>query len=177
MNYPTQDDIEIVPVQAADLLDAIYVLRAEVWNEQLVIPASFSPWNDKNDHDARHWAVLVNKTLVAAARFTVHSTLEDLPDWECINGVIQALPPVPIGSINRLVVDSQFRGKGISRALDAVRLQAAAELGCGSVIACTRGRRIDALLSLGFTVVGVGPRAVHPVFSQLEAPTILIKYL
>jgi len=122
---------------------------------------------DYHDQHASHWGVFDGDLLVAAARLCLHANLHDAPDGQMFTG---ADLPVPVASMNRLVVLKTHRGLGIGGRLDRVRIQKAKEWKARTVIiapAYTLARR-QSLEGLGFHFLdGV---TGHPVWS----PTVSI---
>jgi GNAT superfamily N-acetyltransferase len=104
----------------------------------------------------------------------MHESIERLLDHDSYEGVFCDAPLTPIASFNRLVVAPRFRGLGLSRRLDIVRLKVAEEMGCRSAVVATPTgeKRIRQLESLGFVVVGHtsgfagGPFAFRPIVSE-----------
>ena len=58
--------------------------------------------------------------------------------------------PVPVGTINRLVVQQKWRNLGIASQLDVRRIQAARDDRAQCLVVSTSGRRLDALQNYGF---------------------------
>ena len=104
---------------------------------------------DYHDQHASHWGVFDGNLLVAAARLCLHTNLHDAPDEQMFAG---ADLPVPVASMNRLVVLETHRGLGIGGRLDRARIQKAIEWKARAVIiapAYTLARR-QSLEKLGF---------------------------
>ena len=59
--------------------------------------------------------------IIAAARLSFHAQAISVPDYEWLTPMHSVLIE-PCVSLNRLVVDSEFRGRGIARKLDCIRL-------------------------------------------------------
>jgi SAM-dependent methyltransferase len=86
---------------------------------------------------------------------SVHQRIEEVPDAGVYEGVFAEPPAGPIASFNRLVVHPRRRGRGLSRKLDEVRLNSAANCGCRSAILETHSPgRLDHVKTLGFRPVG-----------------------
>ncbi len=143
----------------AALLAAVYRLRVLAWCTQVALPEAMTEWTDDFDAVARHWAFLHQGQPVAAGRVSVHGALADIPDAECYEGVFATPPPAPIASLNRLIVHPDWRGLGLPRALDAVRVLAAEQMGARCVVGATGSvsenrKRIEQLADSGFEVIG-----------------------
>jgi N-acetylglutamate synthase-like GNAT family acetyltransferase len=143
-------------VDQPPLLEDVFALRILAWRSQVGIPANISQWKDELDGVSRHWAILRRSKPIAAARLSMHATIDDVPDAEVYAGMALDLPG-PIASISRCVVHPDFRGRGLSDLLDAARLAAARQSGCRSVLALTYDVRRQAKLEgHGFRFVGTG---------------------
>jgi GNAT superfamily N-acetyltransferase len=136
------------------VLREVFRLRAFVWR-QLSQDERFSgdEWTDEFDVRALHWVAHVDGRLAGAARLSVHGRLEDIPDFHIFSGLSLSLT-APIASINRLVIHPDFRGMGLSRELDARRLEAARNMKCRTMVVCATRlsgtKRLEAFLKLGF---------------------------
>ncbi|HSJ01957.1 MAG: GNAT family N-acetyltransferase [Verrucomicrobium sp.] len=161
---------------SSTLLQKIGRLRVEAWQTAVSQAANMETWLDEADQGARHWVVFEGGEPVGAARLTIHERLADLPDGESYEGMFPQEPVGPIASLNRLVVHPSARGRGISKVLDLVRLQAAEEMGCQSAILATASGpgRVQQLQGWGFQLVGEGPRFQKPPLCHLPPPAILI---
>jgi GNAT superfamily N-acetyltransferase len=131
-------------------------------------------WLDAFELSARHWVIFDNSTPVAAARLSVHQALDEVPDASIFTGVFAAPPPSPIGSFNRLVVHPAYRGMGLSRPFDRIRLEAAIAQACRSAIVETHSgpKRVAQLNALGFQVFG--PSRPYPGGHFSEGPGIVL---
>src|SRR5262245_39988418 len=136
---------------------------------------------DPFDKIARHWAAFVDGQLVGAARLSVHDRLEEVPEAECLLSVFASPPPRPIGFLSRLVVAPEYRRRGVGRHLDEIRICAAEQSGCrsllGLVFDASGEARVAQLTVQGFTVRGRGKKDTHPKFSALPAPVVLERLL
>jgi len=135
------------------ILARIYRLRVEAWRTKLDLAADVTEWRDSFESDARHWAFFDGERPVAAARLTISRTLADVPDAAVYEGILPAALPGPIASLTRLVVHPQYRGRGLARPLDEVRIAAAEAARCSCVIGATHEpRRVLQLQAQGFEV-------------------------
>lgn len=137
------------------LMEAIFRLRGHAWKSR--IPAFPAParWEDPEDEDCLHWAILHTGQVVAAARLSLVRRLQDAPNAEVYEGVLPELTGM-VASINRLVVDPAHGKRGLSQWLDRVRLARADAAGASHVVAQTFTGlpRIATLRALGFRIAG-----------------------
>jgi GNAT superfamily N-acetyltransferase len=144
---------QIVEVNAPAVLEDIYRLRVKAWRTKLTLSTDITEWRDGFESRSRHWVIFDQLRLVAAARLTVCAALKFVPDAEVYTGIFLFDPPGPIASLNRLVVDPEYRGLGFARQFDAVRLRAAKVAGCRHVVGATsepsRERQLE---SAGFVI-------------------------
>jgi len=150
--------LEPVEVEDTTTLQAIYKLRAEVWMGEGISAEifPFGVWQDDCDKHAKHWVVFNKGQVIASARLSVHQSLKDVPNSKLYEGLsIKTL--IPIASINRLVVRRDFRGIGLGKKLDLIRLYTASQLGCHTVVAyCVKAsgeERIRSLKRRGFKII------------------------
>ncbi len=138
------------------LLDEIGRLRIRAWATEVPEIDKNKIWLDETDKCSRHWAVFQDGKIVAGARLSIHLSPHALPESGEYDGLLPAPCPLPIGSLNRLVVAPEARGQGLSRVLDIVRMSAAEEMGCKLVVGATSSgiHRLKQLESLGFVVAG-----------------------
>ncbi len=151
----TDDELYcLMKVDYPHRIGEIGALRIRAWrNEPGVDPRFFaqSTWIEPLDQTAHHWVVTHNDEVVAAARMTFHSTIDDVPYMQLVpTEHRQALRHRSLASINRLVVDPRFRGRGLARQLDLVRLDLARQLGAEVVVAQPQLSRLNSLSRLGF---------------------------
>lgn len=159
------------------LFDAIIDLRTRVWATLVSFSVTTDELIDQHDQHARHWVALSDNRVVGAARLTVHDSLHDVPEAECLAGVYSSPPTSPIGFMSRLVVDPNHRRHGIGRELDAVRIMAANAAGCRSILALvfevSGQSRVNHLSAQGFVVRGRGQLDMHPKWSTLSTPLVM----
>ncbi len=170
---------EINPADDIAELAAIYALRLAAWAPQVPVPLVVEDVIDEFESAARHWAIFDGEVLAAAARLSIHEHLADVPEACCLSGVFAEAPPAPIGFLSRLVVADAYRRCGLSRELDEIRIAAAEQAGCRSLLALVYDvsgeSRVRQLQSLGFTVKGRGLRDTHPKFRELAEPLVLMR--
>ncbi|VTR98538.1 GNAT family N-acetyltransferase [Tuwongella immobilis] len=165
---------ELVEVTDLSLLPAIGRLRVRAWQTELSQPPTMESWLDDWDATARHWAFLLAGQPVAAARMTIHDSLETLPDAPVYAGIFPEPPPGPIASLNRLVVDPAFRRGGMGTALDRIRIAAAEAAGCRSIVGSSSAdRRIAQLQSHGFIIVGRQNKNPQPIYRERGLQAVL----
>lgn len=121
------------------VLSDIGKLRVAAWSQNISVGnVPGNEWIDAFDSDSTHFGIYDAERLIAAARFSVHESVEDVPEPEVYRGVFQSSLKAPIASLNRLVAHPDYRGLGCSFYLDKVRLQKARQMGCTSM--CSDGR-------------------------------------
>src|SRR4051794_22756946 len=95
---------EICPSIEWHLIERIGELRTRAWRTEVEAVLSMTTWLEELASIARHWAILRDNFPVAAARLSLHSSMDDVPDSECYVGKFPITPPPPIASFSRLVV-------------------------------------------------------------------------
>jgi hypothetical protein len=173
-------ELQLREVRASDwaMIEQIGQLRVRAWQTELAGACTMSSCLDEFDRIARHWVFFSDGEPVAAARLSIHATIDELPEQEGYAGVFQNPPPSPIASLNRLVVDPTVRGVGLSERLDAIRLDAAEEAGCRCAVGATDSgeRRIRQMVRMGFEVVGLGKQFNSPLNHGCR-PAVLMCFL
>ena len=145
--------LHLAQVTEPGILEQIYRLRIEAWRTKLALPADVTVWHDRFDPIARHWAFFDCDRPVAAGRLTISARLDDVPDADVYRDVLPANLRGPIASLTRLVVHPDYRGRGLARPLDEVRIAAAEAAGCTCVIGATHeDKRVLQLQSEGFEI-------------------------
>ena len=134
-------------------------LRYKVWEEENSINTELFPnrcWIDPMDTEARHWVVEIEDTgeVVATARLTLHTSLEDssrdVQIWQRCGKHL----PLPTVDLGRLVVLSVHRGRGLAQMLNKVRIEAARDMGAKSVMVTASEGNARLLRKLGFEDIG-----------------------
>jgi GNAT superfamily N-acetyltransferase len=137
-----------------DLIAAIKELRCRCWR---LFFTNVEFLDDGHDEHAMHFLVLVKRRVIAAARLCVHTSLQNITECHLYPTLDTSKFPGPYGCFNRLVVDAQFRGRGIAAILDRIRTDTTERLGCRTVLASwnhhSGDRRRQSLRAQGFTNV------------------------
>jgi GNAT superfamily N-acetyltransferase len=156
---PVRAALRLIELSDDEMLRRIYELRVQAWRTFVNIDARHTQWKDEFETVARHWAFVENGEPVAAARLSIHMSMEEVPDASGYSHAFNQPPKPPIASLSRLFVMPKYRGLGLSRCLDEVRMAAARASGCRSVVVRTESgpKREAQLQSLGFLPVAVGP--------------------
>jgi GNAT superfamily N-acetyltransferase len=169
------DGFELSAGRFPDLMEEIGRFRIKAWrNENGVDPLFFSKdaWVDSLDLHARHWIITKNRIIVAAARMSFHDCLDDVPYARFLQEEHWPLfSKSPIASINRLVVDPRYRGRGFSKILDNERIKTAAKHGSKTMIAFPQLSRLNSLKNLGFSFVS----QLENIPEMPERPFFLMK--
>jgi GNAT superfamily N-acetyltransferase len=168
---------ELDPASERATFDAVVGLRLRSWAAQTPVQLTPDDVVDSYERIARHWIAVADDQVIGAARLTIHDVVEEVPEAVCLGGIFAQPPPAPIGFLSRLVVAPQWRRGGIGRGLDQVRIRAAEEARCRSLLVMVfdvSGKgRVAQLVSQGFEVRGRGRKDTHPKFSVLAAPLVL----
>jgi len=164
-------------------LHAIQQLRQYVYIEKgLLLPGMTSiaqPFGDPYDEQARHWFMSEENRVVAAARLSKHAILDDIPDKNFIPIETIRNYSGPFASMNRLVVHPDWRGRGISVLFDKIRMQAAFDMQCHTIIVCTFEKRSLDLINFGFQRVvkfDFSVRKSYPPYDFIKEPHFLLVY-
>jgi len=131
-------------------VDRICAIRAAVWLETgAAAPDAFPEgrWRDEHDASARHWVVTRDGEIVAAARLSMHPTLEAVPEAdEYLRAGLELAGPVAAPA--RVVVVRSARSHGLAARLAAAQDEAAIAAGAtngvcqtGPAMTHVRGRR------------------------------------
>jgi predicted GNAT family N-acyltransferase len=150
--------VQEVSHEDAELMDEIGRLRYEVWQQEQSINPELFPdrcWIDSLDPVGRHWVVLDGDRVVAAARLTMHTNIDDdyrdMKLWKKCGKQL----PLPTTDLGRLVVHKDYRGHGFAKQLNEIRVNAAREMGAKSVMVTASGGNKHLLCKyLGFEDIG-----------------------
>lgn len=140
------------------IIGSIQELRADVWRAKGLSSCNFPDGRILDNHDvfATHWAVFDDKSVIAAARLSIHVAIEEspYPHYFARPSWIHEKIVFPLASMDRLVVAKDARGQGLARELDSVRISYAKNAGCKTIVLVVHelsGQgRLDALRDLGF---------------------------
>jgi GNAT superfamily N-acetyltransferase len=154
---------EILPVSHTDsaAVACIGELRYSVWHAEGPFHGQLGCWTDEYDSlpTCYHWVILggdpasESSQIVACARLTFHAHLDDHRDIKIFTdyGEQSGKPLLfPVADLGRLVVAAPFRCRGYAQQLNRVRLKAAKDLGCASVVVTASAPNVKLLLALGF---------------------------
>jgi GNAT superfamily N-acetyltransferase len=102
-----------------------------------------------HDHHSVHWGAFDGDRLIGSARLCVHANVEEAPDGHLF---AHHQIPLPVASLNRLVLEKAYRGLGIGKALDHVRVEFARRARVRALLATavSRESRILAFRKMGF---------------------------
>lgn len=142
----------------ASSLEAIGRLRYKVWLDEGSLDVGLFPegkWLDSVDAEARHFvAVSSIGSVVGSARLVTHATAEtadrDVELWLKTGHDLK----FPVCDLGRLVVDRNFRSRGIAKNLNEMRIEAARVSGAHTVIATASAANASLLLKIGFVDIG-----------------------
>ncbi|GAH10176.1 unnamed protein product, partial [marine sediment metagenome] len=125
---------------------------------------------------SQHWIVTTKGKLIGAARLSIHDRLEAIPDIDWFGDDAQNFG-LPVVSFNRLVVDQEYRGRGIARQLDGIRLADAEKRGAKHVaVIAVKPSRVDALQALGFHILKELPKGHGLMVPETPHSTMLYTY-
>ena len=69
------------------MIQRIGELRVRAWQTEVPQAAAMTTWLDDFDWIARHWAFLLDGQPVAAARLSIHRSINDVPDGELYGSI------------------------------------------------------------------------------------------
>lgn len=151
-------EYELKEIVYPDYIHEIGRLRVEAWKETPgVNPELFSgeEWLDEKDPVSFHWGMFDNGKLIAASRLSIVDEIEKLP-W--LDSMMKFNPfevlRTPVASLNRQVIKKEYRGKGLTRYIDEIRIEKARIEGAKCVIGEPVKIRINSLKKLGFEYLG-----------------------
>jgi GNAT superfamily N-acetyltransferase len=151
-----------LPVAHTDssAITSIGELRNSVWRGEGPFQCEPGCWTDEYDSlpSCYHWAILDGSVseayqIVASARLTYHAGVDDHRDIKIFKdyGERSGKPLLfPVADLGRLVVAAPFRCRGYAQQLNRVRIQAAKDLGCASVVVTASEKNAKLLRHMGF---------------------------
>ena len=150
----------VLKVTDNNFLKTISKFRVDIWNyenSEFCDVLGCDYMFEGLDFSSEHYVVISEGRLAAAARLSFHSKFETIPDWNTFSNLHQLLR-FPVGAINRMVVHPDFRGRGFSKILTAIRLKRCQEEGMKSVACLAIGNRKKTLLKAGFCFYGIAEK-------------------
>lgn len=139
-------------------IEEIGRLRYLAWKDVDGINKDFfaeGSWIDKFDKESHLWVIRYHKEIVASARLSLHSSIREIPWHEAIPPTALKLIRTPVASMNRLCVRPDFRGRGLTRPLDEIRIQTARLLNAKTILAEPVVKRFKTLEKYGFKYYGL----------------------
>jgi hypothetical protein len=106
--------LRLLEITGSEFVPRTFLLRYEIWKKEAVLHCDVVARGAvayEHDSHARHWAVLDDDRIVAAARMYVHNYQADTPDFPAFSEVHL---PAPIATIKRLLVHDSLRGCGLA---------------------------------------------------------------
>lgn len=157
-------------------LTDIYKLRVKSWEETGVFNSIDYPngWHDELDKSAVHFFVKKDGILMSAARVNILSSISQIP----ISRVYQNNgydSEKNIGYISRNVVHPDFRGMGLSKIMDIVRLNYLNRNNIQLCFADANQKRMETLLSYNFEIIGKIPVNAKENYKKDPNTYIMVK--
>lgn len=156
-SYLPKLGLKLSEVQYPDRMLEIGKFRIHGWkNEEGINQIFFSRdyWIDPLDQRSYHWIITDNDTIVASARLSLHTSLDEVPYANLLRPEHRVhFENKMIGSINRLVVDPAYRGLGLSKLLDEVRIERARAQKAEVIIAFPQLVRLVPMTRKGFKLI------------------------
>lgn len=168
----------VIEANNQDLMNAIGSLRWEVWQQETGVASQLFPegiWIDALDRTSKHFIVIDQGEIAAAARVSLHETATDLPDLESYAPMLESLV-FPLASLNRIVVKPKFRGRGFGHMLIEARLQSIHQQ-AASIVSIARGSQANRLERYGFVRKGTIIKSCPLTQSFPEPSEIMFKDL
>ena len=157
-------------------------LRHSVWSAEGPFRCQTCCWTDEYDakSSCHHWVILgcgpasAGLEIVACARLTFHAHADDHRDIKIFtdHGEKSGRPlRFPVADLGRLVVAAPFRSRGYAQQLNQIRVAAAKDLGCASIVVTASAANAKLLKQLGFTQLMDHLSPVTVIFD--DRPTIV----
>lgn len=169
------------PILVADsqAITEICQLRVRVWRQTGTLAEDAFPdgqWRDAIDETCKHWCVTRNGEIVAAARWSLHASLEDLS--ECAQYARHDVTLTgPISQPARVVVCPTARGRGLrglaSKLLD-VQDAESRRAGARYAVRQAAPGMVPLLRRRGWQIVG--PATPDPRFPGVQFQVSLFRY-
>ncbi|MCP4443251.1 MAG: GNAT family N-acetyltransferase [Aureispira sp.] len=151
---------EIKLLQDKSKLQEIYDLRVHAWENspsKKTINKSLFPkgWFDEADKDSFIWYLSNEENkIIATARLTYLNNLSQLKKLGVVFHDIKIPEERPFGFFSRLVIHKNFRGKGIAKLFDLVRLEKLKKDNIRLGLIEVNNKRVAPLSKLGFIKIG-----------------------
>ena len=152
---PKIDDMVIIKgSEDVALLNQIEVFRIQVWAEIVGAETAIHRFSlEPSDFTSWHFVHLYEGKIIACARLTLAASILEAPD-ACSFGPYHCDMQFPLATLNRLVVDGNFRSKGLAAAINVERIRFAKELGVRELWVEVANKGIMSMEILGFSEVG-----------------------
>lgn len=168
-------DLLVREITGTGFVPQTFRLRYEIWKDEAALKPEIharGSITDEHDAHARHWAVLQEERIVAAARMCIHDLQEETPDSPAFS---QIRLRSPIATLNRLVVHRSVRRRGLAALLDVCRIGAARRVGAECVVGTAAQARIPSLERLGFRRL-LGSKWVMAYAESLEFHAMVLNF-
>ena len=156
---PTTATTTTITSSCTGILLEIGRLRFNVWKNENSIKDDLFPdkvWVDDLDYTAHHWIARSSRSgaIIGASRLTLHHSLDD--DYRDVQLWRRAGKdlPLPTTDLGRLVVDPEFRCRGIAQEMNKLRVEFARALGAKSVMVTASEANARLLRKIGFEDIG-----------------------
>ncbi len=142
--------MRIEEAEASSILPQVIRLRAMSLGRSISLSPDMLAWTDSFDLRACHWCVYNDAELVAAARMSIHSSLEGMADGPLYEPLVKGLR-YPVAVMSHCVVNRHYLGLHLDKALDAARIERARQVRCSALLTVAENRdRAKSLEALGF---------------------------
>ncbi|BDS13435.1 GNAT family N-acetyltransferase [Aureispira anguillae] len=138
----------------------IYDFRVQAWEnspaKETVNKTLFpNGWSDSADNYSFIWYKANDLgQVIATARLTYFNKIEDAIDVGLNLENFELPPERPFGFFSRLAIDKSFRGKGLSKCFDEIRINKLKNDNIKFALVEVITQRVKGLESLGFKVIG-----------------------
>lgn len=159
-------------------LQEIYQLRVSAWensvHQAFVNRTLFSKgWFDDLDETGIHWIIEDEKeTIIAAARINIVTTVQEIPSYS----LLELPTEMPMAILSRLVVDAQYRCKGMGQRLKQARMDFCKSNSIPWVLVfVVAEQRANLIEKFGWTIVGQMDIQFHNRTKSISANAFLKK--